>query len=199
MRSSWVDDETMGHILAAMLPANRLAVEVADATGLRIGDVLALRTEQIAATARPTIRECKTGKRRRVYIPAKLRERMLVQAGPVYIWSGRCDIYKHRTRQTVYKDMLQAAQVYRRSGVVPVGASVSPHSARKRAAVRAYHQGGVDAARALLNHADDDLAVTLLYALSDQQPLRRGAAAPRVQRPAAAAGSPGKGSRARSR
>lgn len=173
MRSSWISDEVFGHILAAMLPKNRLVVEVADATGLRIGDVLQLRTQQLQEVDRPTIRESKTGKSRRVYIPAKLRARMLNQAGAVYVFEGRGDIYKHRSRQTVYKDMVHAAEVFKRSGAVPQVASISPHTARKRAAVRAYHRGGVDAARALLNHADSDVAVTLLYALSDLEPPKR--------------------------
>lgn len=156
-----------------MMPANRLVVEVADATGLRIGDVLQLRTEQLQRGQRVTVRESKTGKTRRVYMPAKLRDRMLNQAGARYVFEGRGGIDRHRTRQAVYKDMVQAAQVFKRSGAAPQAASISPHSARKRAAVRAYHRGGVDAARALLNHADNDIAVTLLYALSDVEPPRR--------------------------
>lgn len=156
-----------------MMPANRLVVEVADATGLRIGDVLQLRTEQLQRFQRVTVRESKTGKTRRVYMPSRLRARMLNQAGAVYVFEGRGDIHKHRTRQAVYKDMVRAAEVFKRSGAAPAAASISPHSARKRAAVRAYHRGGVDAARALLNHADNDVAVTLLYALSDLEPPKR--------------------------
>lgn len=177
MRSTWLNDEAMGHILAAMMPANRLALEVADATGLRIDDVLSLKTEQIRRSARPTVVESKTGKRRRVYIPVELRKRMLVQAGRVWVWPGRLKpLEQHRTRQAVNKDMGQAVAVYRRSHVIGPKEHPSPHTARKRAAVRAYHHGGVDAAQMLLNHSSSDLGVTLLYALSDQMqsPKRRG-------------------------
>lgn len=152
-----------------MMPANRLAVEIADVTGLRIGDVLTIRTDALVKAARLTVRESKTGKTRRVYIPAKLRARALNQCGAVYVFEGRNDIHKHRTRDAVYKDMVRAAKVFQRTGAAPKG-TISPHSARKRAAVRAYHKGGVDAARALLNHADGDIGVTLLYALSDFAP-----------------------------
>lgn len=175
MRSNWVSDPIMQLVLAAMLPANRLAVEVADATGLRINDVLTLKSETVEKTNRPTVTESKTGKKRRIYLPTELRTRMLKQAGKVWVWPGRIKpLEQHRTRQAVYKDMMQAAAVFRRAGQVPPGCHVSPHTARKRAAVRAYQQGGVDAARTLLNHSDGDIGVTLLYALSDQyHPARR--------------------------
>ena len=68
MRSSYVEPTPMGLVLAALQPANRLVFEVMLATGLRVGDVLGLRTEQIERQ-RFTVRESKTGKTRRVYIP----------------------------------------------------------------------------------------------------------------------------------
>lgn len=171
MRSSWVNDTQIKLILAAMMPANRLAVEVSEATGLRIDDVLALKTEDIKRTARPYVVDSKTGKRHRLYIPAQLRERMLKQAGKVWVWPGRLDPKgSHRTRQAVYKDMVQAAAVFRRSGQLDgVLGAVSPHTARKRAAVAAYQSGGLDAARKVLVHGDKDVGVTLLYALANQE------------------------------
>ena len=170
MRSSWVNDTQIKLILAAMMPENRLAVEVSEATGLRIDDVLSLKTDTISRTNRPTVADSKTGKRHRIYIPAQLRERMLKQAGKVWVWPGRLDPKgSHRTRQAVYKDMVQAAAVFRRSGQLDgVAGAVSPHTARKRAAVAAYQAGGLDAARKVLVHGDKDVGVTLLYALADQ-------------------------------
>lgn len=166
MRSEWVDGDTMALVLAAMMPGNALAVECSLATGLRIDDVLALKTETVRRTPRPYVRDSKTGKSHRVYLPCELRERMLAQAGRVYIWEHRTDWTRHRTRQAVYKDMRQAAAVWERNG--RLRAHVSPHSARKCAAVRAYKRGGLDAAAALLNHDADHPLVTMLYALADQ-------------------------------
>ena len=37
----------MEHVLAALTPANRLVCRVCVATGLRVGDVVALRTAQL--------------------------------------------------------------------------------------------------------------------------------------------------------
>lgn len=165
MRSEWVDGDTLALVLAAMMPGNALAVECSLVTGLRIDDVLSLHTDTVRRTARPYVRDSKTGKSHRVYLPRELRERMLAQAGRVYVWEHRTDWTRHRTRQAVYKDMRHAAAVWERNG--RLGAHVSPHSARKCAAVRAYKRGGLDAAAALLNHDPGHPLVTLLYALSD--------------------------------
>lgn len=172
MRSSWVNDDVMGLILAAMLPANRLAVEVSLATGLRISDVLSLKTDLVQRTQRPYVTDSKTGKTHRVYLPRELRERMLQQAGKIWVWPGRLHpLEQHRTRQAVYKDMAQAVQVMRRAQHVERQQSISPHSARKCAAVRAYQRGGLDAAAAMLQHDPDHPLVTMLYALSDKPDL----------------------------
>lgn len=60
----------MGHVLAAMMPENRLVMETCIATGLRASDVLNLRTERLRQ--RMTVRELKTGKTRRVYFPPRV-------------------------------------------------------------------------------------------------------------------------------
>lgn len=165
MRSGWVEDDVFRLVLAAMMPVNALAIETSLYTGLRIDDVLALKTETVRKTARPYVRDSKTGKTHRIYLPAELRARMLAQAGRLYVWEHRLDWTKHRTRQAVYKDMRQAAEVFERNGKVQE--HISPHSARKSAAVRAYKRGGLEAAQALLVHDDGHPLVTLLYALAD--------------------------------
>ena len=168
-RSQWVCDDVMRLILAAMMPANRLAIECSLVTGLRISDVLSLHTDTIRKTQRPYVRDSKTGKTHRIYLPVELRQRLLQQAGTIWVFEGRTDPTRHRTRGAVYKDMTQAAAIYRRSGMTDVQ-HISPHSARKVAAVRAYKQGGLDAAQAMLVHDPDHPLVTMIYALSDQMP-----------------------------
>ena len=159
MRSEWVKGEVLEHILAALTPENRLVCEVSLATGLRVGDCLALRPDSVAKR-RFTIKEEKTGKSRRVYIPAALADRLLKQAGRVWVFPGRVDPKKHRTRQAVYKDLRRAAVLFRCS------AHVSPHSLRKAFAVEYFHKSGsLDAVRRLLNHSSE--AVTVLYAMAD--------------------------------
>ena len=142
------------------MPANRLACEVSIATGLRIGDVLSITTEQVRG-GRWTVTESKTGKRRRVRLPVDLQRRILAQAGPIYAFSGRLDGRRHRTRQAVYKDIRRAAKAFR------LQEHVSPHSLRKYYAVEQYKRTGGNLKRVqeLLQH--DSEAVTAIYALAD--------------------------------
>lgn len=167
MRSNWLCDAQTQLILGAMMPENRLALKLSDATGLRIDDVLSIKTDTIRTNRRPYITDSKTGKKHRVYIPSELHAAMLKQAGNIYVWPSRCDSRKHRTRQAVYKDMKAAVSVFRRNKSIEPNAAISPHSMRKRAAVRAFHDGGLAAAASMLNHSRNDAAVTLLYALAD--------------------------------
>lgn len=88
-RSQWVCDDVMRMILAAMMPANRLAIECSLVTGLRISDVLSLHTDTIRKTQRPYVKDSKTGKTHRIYLPVELRQRLLQQAGTIWVFEGR--------------------------------------------------------------------------------------------------------------
>lgn len=80
------------HLLAALMPPNRLACEVSACTGLRISDVLNLRTAKLAE--RFSVRELKTGKIKRVRLPRSLLDRLLAQAGRIYVFENRLDYRK---------------------------------------------------------------------------------------------------------
>lgn len=143
------------------MPANRLAIETSLATGLRIGDVLALRTEHLSKD-RFYIKEQKTGKTRRVYLPQQLRADLYAQAGRFYVFEHRLDPWKHRTRQAVWKDLHHAAAFFR----LPRKLTIAPHSARKLFAVSKYQTtGSLQKVQQLLNHSDE--AVTVLYCMAD--------------------------------
>lgn len=166
-RSSYVEPTSLGLVLAALQPANRLVFEVMLATGLRVSDVLNIKTAQVKRQ-RFTVKEQKTGKSRRVLIPRELQLRILRQAGRLYAFEGRYDWRKHRTRQAVWLDCSRCARFFQHGGAVPKG-TVSPHSARKVYAVDEYHRtGDLDAVRQKLNHDPTHVATTLLYALSDK-------------------------------
>lgn len=168
-RSSWVEPDSLGLVLAALMPANRLIFEVMLQTGLRVGDVLNLRTEALRARQRLTVREQKTGKTRRIYIPRGLQLRLLAQAGRLWVFESRTDWRRHRTRQAVYKDCKRVAEFFTKSGAVGRGVNVSPHSARKVYAVAEYHRtGSMERTGKALNHDAGHLATTMLYALSDK-------------------------------
>lgn len=164
-RTTYADRAQMGHILAALMPTNRLIVRLCMATGLRVSDVLELRTAQLRR--RQTVRESKTGKTRRIQWPAQLYDEMERQAGRLWVFESRTDRQKHRTRQAVWKDIKRAEAVYKRSHVLSRRQNIGTHTARKIAAVDAYHRGGMTAAQRLLNHSDP--LITRLYALADME------------------------------
>lgn len=146
-------------ILAALMPANALALRVALHTGLRIGDVLRLKPEQLKR--RFWITEQKTGKKRQIGLPEKLLQELLENAGEYWVFPGR-NPENHRTRQAVWKDMKRAAKAFR----LPI--NVGTHSARKFYAVELMRKyGDIDRVRRALNH--DSETVTLLYAMADIQ------------------------------
>ena len=165
MRAGFMEANEFEHLLAALMPPNRLACEVSACTGLRISDVLNLRTTKLSE--RFSVRELKTGKTKRVRLPRTLLDRLLAQAGRIYVFENRLDYRKPRTRQAVYKDLRRAAKLFRVKDI-----HVSPHSARKLYAVSEYRRtGSIERVKELLNHEDE--AVTMLYAMADQLERRR--------------------------
>lgn len=146
-------------VLAALTPANRLVMRVALHTGLRVGDVLALKSDQLKPHFWVT--EKKTGKRRQVGLPEPLLTDLRNAAGEVWAFEGRSP-GKARTRQAVWKDVKRAAKAFR------LPANIAPHSARKNYAADLLERyGDIDKVRRALNHNSE--AITLIYALADQQ------------------------------
>lgn len=153
-------------VLALLTPANRVAVRVELHTGLRIGDVLALRKTDIDKGLQWWITEQKTGKRRRVSVPLELWRDMQSVCGEEWVFPSRCDQTRHRTRQAVWKDMKRAEKALRMS------INVGTHSARKVYAVRLMEKyGDIERVRRALNHGS--MNVTMLYALADQLTSRK--------------------------
>lgn len=150
----------MEHVLAALTPANRLVCRVCVATGLRVGDVVALRSDQLAQQF--WITEHKTGKRRRVNLTNELLGQLRAQAGAVWVFPSPKDPSKHRTRQAVWWDVKRAAKAFR------LPQNVAPHSLRKVYAVELLRRSGGNIGRVqrALNHSD--AATTYIYAMSYQ-------------------------------
>ena len=161
MTTEYLLNEQMEHVLSALTPSNRLVMRVCLHTGLRVGDVLALRTEQLL-TPQFWITEQKTGKRRRVNLTNELFEQLRDAAGPEWVFTSRCDRTKHRTRQAVWTDVKRAAKAFR------LEQNVGTHSARKVYAVDLMQKyGDIDRVRRALNHSSE--SVTLLYAMADMR------------------------------
>ena len=159
MRSEYAPKGEILHILALLSPENRLACEISLATGLRINDVLALKTEKIKKQ-RFTIREEKTGKTRTIRLPTELYKRCLNCCGQHYVFEGRLNGRTHRTRQAVFKDLKNACKKF------GIKENIAPHSLRKVYAVEEYAKSGnLKKVQKLLNHENE--AVTIIYALAN--------------------------------
>lgn len=145
-------------VLAALMPSNRLVMRVILHTGLRVGDVLALRTDQLKPHFWVT--EAKTGKRKHVGLPEPLLGDLRRNAGEIWAFPSPKDPTKHRTRQAVWVDVKRAAAAFR------MPQNIGPHSARKVYAVELMRKyGSIERVRRALNHSSD--MVTMIYAMAD--------------------------------
>ena len=159
MTTEYLIDKEMEHVFAALMPENRLVCRVCVETGLRVGDVLALKPEQLAAQF--WIREQKTGKRRRVNLKKELLSDLRANAGKFWVFPGR-DPRKHRTRQAVWRDVKRASKAFR------LPQNVAVHSLRKVFACETLtkNKGDLSKVQKALNHSD--AATTMIYVMAYQ-------------------------------
>lgn len=161
MQSDYIFLDMLNHILAALMPDNRLALDVSLYTGLRIDDVLSFQTHKVKR--RMSIQEKKTGKRKHFYLTQDLVDRLIANSGGgIYCFPHRLDGRKHRTRQAVWKDLNRAMKLFR----IPKNLVISPHTCRKVYAVNQFKKcGNLQEVQKLLNHSNE--SVTVLYAMAD--------------------------------
>lgn len=172
-RAEHVLGQQLQLVLASLNPANRLVCEVMLHTGLRVGDVLELKTEKVKGGSRFWITEAKTGKAKLVGLPQPLRQRLLEQAGKEWVFEGKRSAKKHRTRQAVWADIKRAEKAFR------LRQNCGTHSMRKDYAqelLRKY--GSVEKVRRALNHSSD--TITRIYIMADALAERKGEYTKRV-------------------
>ena len=158
MKTEYLLHREVGHVLAALMPQNRLIARVCLQTGLRVGDVVALRTRDIGQQFMVT--EAKTNKRRRVGLTEDLMRDILAQAGPEWAFPGRVP-GGHKSRQAVWADVKRAARAFR------LPQNVGPHSLRKVYAVDLLERyGDIGRVQRALNHSS--IETTLIYAMADK-------------------------------
>lgn len=159
MRTEYLLDKEVDLVLSALTPVNRLVMRTALQTGLRVGDVLALRSDKLKPHFWVT--EQKTGKKRQVGLPEPLLSDLRKNAGKAWVFPGR-DPRKHHTRQAVWKDVKRAAAAFR------LPQNIGPHSARKVYAVDLLRKyGDIERVRRAMNHSSE--TITLIYAMADAQ------------------------------
>lgn len=159
-KTQFLIEDRLRLVLLSLSPDNRRVCEVMLHTGLRVGDVLALRTDQLKRQF--GITEQKTRKRRRVGLPDALIEEIKAAAGgSPWAFPSPRDPSKPRTRQAVWKDIKRAQKAFR----LPV--NLGTHSMRKVYAVELMSKYG-DLARVQRALLHENAATTALYALADQ-------------------------------
>lgn len=159
MKTEYLLEGEVEHVLAALTPANRLVAEVCLETGLRVGDALSIERWHLDGKWF-TLQEAKTGKVRTVCLSDGLRRRILAQAGPCWAFPARTGD-GHRSRQAVWRDIKRAAKAFR------LGQNVGTHSLRKVYAVRLMAKyGDLETVRRAMGH--DKVETTMIYALADK-------------------------------
>lgn len=161
MKSRYIEEYELVALKEAFVkPSLYLPFEVALATGLRIGDVLKIRKEDIRDGRLHYVAE-KTKKADSVVISSELVEKLLVNSGKSkWCFPSPTKRGKHLTRQAAWARLKNAAA---KSGTEAIG--ISPHSYRKTFAVDLFKREGVGAVMAALQHSN--IHTTEIYALSD--------------------------------
>lgn len=160
MTTQYILESQLALLLAGLQPENRLVCRVMLYTGLRVGDVLALRKDQLRRCF--GITEQKTGKRRKVGLSDQLIKEITRRAGSSeWAFPSPKDPKKPRTRQAVWADIHKTAKALR------LHVTAGTHSMRKNYAVDLMEKyGDIEHVRRALNHSNP--TVTVLYALADQ-------------------------------
>lgn len=164
MKSDYMKPENYKRLFVFMTYENTLVLRVSVETGMRIGDILKMRSEDIRGRTITYVAE-KTGKRGRAVVTQDLANRLKAVAGEMYIFPKRGKPNEHRTRQAVWKDVKRAAAALRAVGVIK-SENISPHSARKTFAVEDAEAHGLKHTQRALQHRDK--STTKMYAFSDK-------------------------------
>lgn len=159
MRSETLHSSEREELYRRLPPIYRLILDLGCSTGLRISDIIKLE-RRILDIKEPTIKETKTGKSKRIYIPKSTRIALKAHIATCtpskYIFASNKSKSGHITRQTVYKAFSKAAKA------ADIKSHISPHSMRKYYARKALsRRKDLHYVQNKLNHSH--LADTLLY------------------------------------
>lgn len=156
MTTDYISKADFRRIFQHLTYDNYLAVRLSLETGLRIGDVVALKSDCLKGTTL-TFTAAKTGKSGKAEITKDLADKLRRYSASDFIFASSSKL-GHRTRQAVWKDVKKAA------AAEGFAVNVAPHSARKTFAVGVAQTQGIAAAQRALQH--DSQAVTAGYVLS---------------------------------
>lgn len=162
MRVYSIDEKYEDRFIKRLNYNYRLIYSVGCCTGLRISDIVTLKKD-ILNKREPTIREQKTGKSKRIYIPQKLKKELLEfsQYHKEYIFESTSKS-GHITRQAVHKHFKKIAKEIRAQE------NIGTHSMRKKYALKQFNKGkSYNYIKNKLNH--DHLNDTLIYLMEGEK------------------------------
>lgn len=160
MRSKFINKEIVSKLRRVLGSEAWLPFQVSLETGLRIGDVLRLRSSDLSLTrGRYLLRyvAMKTGKEGTAFLSPSTGKRLACRDGFLFPGRGKSG---HLTRQAAWMRVKRACEAV---GVDSDG--ISPHSLRKCFAVALRRKEGIEAVQEALQHSSD--AVTRVYAYAD--------------------------------
>jgi integrase len=171
LKSKYLDKSELGKLRAMLAEEAWLPFWVSLETGLRIGDVVKLRRQNLQSDGLH-YKAQKTGKNGVAAISADLRRNLSARRGK-WLFPSPYKKDKHITRQTAWARIKAACK---RAGIDDEG--VSPHSLRKVFAVELYREKGFKAVQEALQH--NSAATTEIYSFADwntgdnaEKPLQR--------------------------
>ena len=159
MKSRYLEEGEIKALRSVLTDEAFLPLRLSLETGLRIGDVVGLKTAAVKADGIHYTAQ-KTGKPGVAIISADLRRRLCLKERRKWLFPSPYKPDKHLTRQAVWARMKAAGK---RAGVDLEG--LSPHAMRKVCAVEIYRQKGFDAVMRALQHTSS--ATTEIYAFAD--------------------------------
>lgn len=162
MRTNKLDKNMIDRFLNNLSYKHELICRFGLSTGLRISDIIRLTIDQVKIE-KPTIKEMKTGKSKRIYIPKELREELIAyhtrHSNNEYIFYSPSSESGHISRQAVWKAFKRTAEK------LNIKSNIAPHSTRKSYACKLLRKGkNYNYIKNKLNHKN--MADTFLY-LSD--------------------------------
>lgn len=158
MKSKYITDEEVKKIRKSMSEEAWLPFWVSLETGLRVGDVVKLRKENLKADGLH-YKAQKTKKNGVAKISANLTAELKKKKGK-WLFSSPYKPGKHITRQCVWARVKTACK---RAGVELDG--ISPHAFRKVFAVELYREKGFTAVKEALQHSNS--LTTEVYSFAD--------------------------------
>lgn len=152
-----LDDVSESMFISALNKKLRYIYLLGISTGLRISDIVSLKKE-VLHIKEPTIKEQKTGKSKRIYIPIKTRNGLFDIAKTSqneYIFYSPYSKSGHISRQYVWKTFKKVAKN------LNIEINMGTQSMRKRYAKRLYDNHNLNYVKNKLNH--DSVTTSLLY------------------------------------